>query len=102
MAENGFPTSGVELTHILVTADIDRARSFYKGVLGASVYRQYGGDSCVLQFQGSWLLLVTGGEVRASGRFQLGEPFHDDPRTGLSPGIQHPQCPGRRFSDASP
>jgi catechol 2,3-dioxygenase-like lactoylglutathione lyase family enzyme len=29
--------------------------------LGATVYREYGGTSCVLNFQGSWLLLVTGG-----------------------------------------
>lgn len=30
-------------------------------MLGAEVYREYGGTSCVLRFQGSWLLLVTGG-----------------------------------------
>jgi len=29
--------------------------------LGATVYREYGGTSCVLSFQGTWLLLVTGG-----------------------------------------
>ena len=56
-----FPGEGVELTHILVVSDVDRARDFYRDVLGATVYREYGGTSCVLQFQGSWLLLVTGG-----------------------------------------
>jgi len=56
-----FPTDGVELTHILVVSDLDRARVFYRDVLGATVYREYGGTSCVLQFQGAWLLLVTGG-----------------------------------------
>jgi catechol 2,3-dioxygenase-like lactoylglutathione lyase family enzyme len=56
-----FPTDGVELTHILVISDLDRARVFYRDVLGATVYREYGGTSCVLQFQGAWLLLVTGG-----------------------------------------
>ena len=56
-----FPTEGVELTHLLVISDLDRARAFYRDVLGASVYREYGGTSCVLQFQGAWLLLVTGG-----------------------------------------
>lgn len=56
-----FPTDGVELTHILVVSDLERARTFYAGVLGASVYAEYGGTSCVLSFQGSWLLLVTGG-----------------------------------------
>ena len=56
-----FPRAGVELTHILVVADLARARAFYRDVLGASVYREYGGTSCVLRFQGAWLLLVTGG-----------------------------------------
>jgi catechol 2,3-dioxygenase-like lactoylglutathione lyase family enzyme len=56
-----FPVEGMELTHILVVAEIDRSRSFYRDVLGATVYREYGGTSCVLQFLGTWLLLVTGG-----------------------------------------
>jgi catechol 2,3-dioxygenase-like lactoylglutathione lyase family enzyme len=59
--EDRFPTKGVEITHILVVAGLERARPFYRDVLGATVYREYGGTSCVLQFQGSWLLLVTGG-----------------------------------------
>ena len=57
-----FPTDGMELTHILVVSDANRARDFYRDVLGATVYREYGGTSVVLKFQGSWLLLVTGGE----------------------------------------
>ncbi len=56
-----FPTEGMELTHILVVADLDRARTFYRDVLGAEVYREYGGTSCVLRAFGTWLLLVTGG-----------------------------------------
>jgi catechol 2,3-dioxygenase-like lactoylglutathione lyase family enzyme len=56
-----FPTDGMALTHILVVADIERSRAFYVDVLGASVYREYGGSSCVLQAFGTWLLLVTGG-----------------------------------------
>jgi catechol 2,3-dioxygenase-like lactoylglutathione lyase family enzyme len=56
-----FPTAGVELTHLLVVADLTRSRAFYRDVLGATVYREYGDTSCVLQFQGCWLLLVTGG-----------------------------------------
>ncbi|MFC2030647.1 VOC family protein [Chloroflexota bacterium] len=59
--EVGFPSEGMALTHILVTSDLESARDFYCEVLGATVYRQYGGTSCVLQFQSSWLLLVTGG-----------------------------------------
>lgn len=56
-----FPTAGMELTHILVVTDIERSRSFYADVLGATVHREYGGTSCVLQAFGTWLLLVTGG-----------------------------------------
>ena len=56
-----FPTAGMELTHILVVSDLTRARTFYTEVLGATLYREYGGSSSVLEFQGSWLLLVTGG-----------------------------------------
>ena len=51
----------MELTHILVVGDLARARSFYVDVLGAEVYRDYGGTSCVLRAFGTWLLLVTGG-----------------------------------------
>src|SRR5437763_16171384 len=61
MAENKFPTKGVALTILLVVSDMDRSRHFYRDVLGATVYREYGGTSCVLSFQGTWLVLVTGG-----------------------------------------
>ncbi len=56
-----FPGDGVELTTLLVVTDIERSRWFYRDVLGATVFREYGGTSCVLNFQGKWLLLVTGG-----------------------------------------
>jgi catechol 2,3-dioxygenase-like lactoylglutathione lyase family enzyme len=49
------------LTHLLVVGDVIRSRDFYQNVLGAEVYREYGGTSCVLRFLGTWLLLVTGG-----------------------------------------
>lgn len=57
-----FPSEGMALTHILVISNLERARTFYTDVLGATLYREYDGSSCVLSFQGSWLLLVTGGE----------------------------------------
>jgi catechol 2,3-dioxygenase-like lactoylglutathione lyase family enzyme len=56
-----FPADGMELTHILVVDDIERSRAWYRDVLGAALYREYGGDSAVLTFLGNWLLLVTGG-----------------------------------------
>ena len=57
-----FPTKDMELTHILVISDLERSRPFYRDILGAEIVREYGGTSCVLRFQGAWLLLVTGGE----------------------------------------
>jgi catechol 2,3-dioxygenase-like lactoylglutathione lyase family enzyme len=51
----------VAITHILVVSDATRSRDFWVDVLGAELYREYGGTSVVLIFAGSWLLLVTGG-----------------------------------------
>ena len=56
-----FPVEGVEITLLLVVEDIVRSRAFYTGVLGATLFREYEGTSAVLEFQGKWLLLVTGG-----------------------------------------
>jgi catechol 2,3-dioxygenase-like lactoylglutathione lyase family enzyme len=60
MAEE-FPVEGVELTFLLVVSDLSESVRFYRDVLGAELFREYGGTSAVFQFQGSWLLLVTGG-----------------------------------------
>jgi catechol 2,3-dioxygenase-like lactoylglutathione lyase family enzyme len=56
-----FPTEDMALTHLLVVSDVERSRDWYSDVLGASIYREYGGTSVVLQLLGNWLLLVTGG-----------------------------------------
>src|SRR5437868_15081498 len=56
-----FPTDGMEATLLLVVRDIERSRAFYRDVLGAELYREYGGTSAVFRFLGTWLLLVTGG-----------------------------------------
>ena len=53
--------AGVAVTHILVVSDPARSRDFWVGVLGAELYREYGGTSVVLRFAGTWLLLVSGG-----------------------------------------
>lgn len=58
---SGFPEEGMELTQLLVVSDIQRSRTFYRDVLGATVHREYGGTSVVLRFLDTWLLLVTGG-----------------------------------------
>ena len=60
-----FPTADMALTHILVVADVGVARDWYRDVLGATLFREYGGTSAVFDFNGTWLLLVTGGEPTA-------------------------------------
>jgi catechol 2,3-dioxygenase-like lactoylglutathione lyase family enzyme len=60
-----FPSDTMELIHILVVADLERARTFYRDVVRAEIYREYGGTSCVLRAFGAWLLLVTGGPPTA-------------------------------------
>jgi catechol 2,3-dioxygenase-like lactoylglutathione lyase family enzyme len=69
-----FPTGDMALTHILVVSDVPRSRGWYTDVLGAELFREYGGDSAVLSFNGAWLLLVNGGE-----------PTEDKPGVTLAP-----------------
>ena len=71
---SGFPTAGMELTRLLVVADVARSTAWYRDVLGASVVREYGGTSVVLEWLGSWLLLVTGGG-----------PTRDKPKVSFAP-----------------
>ncbi len=60
-----FPDPDVVMTQILVVSDLDRSRTWWVDVLGAALYREYGGTSAVLTFAGSWILLVTGGDPTA-------------------------------------
>ena len=45
----GFPTEGMEATLLLVVGDIERSVAFYRDVLGAELYREYGGTSAVVE-----------------------------------------------------
>lgn len=62
MSQQDFPTPDMALTTILVVSDMKKSMTFYIDILGAELYREYGGTSAVFQFLGSWILLVTGGE----------------------------------------
>ena len=53
------------VTHMIVVSDIERSKSWYLNVLGCSLYGEYGGTSVVLDWNGSWFLLVTGGAPTA-------------------------------------
>ena len=72
--QDDFPSDEMALTHILVVSEIPRSRAFYVDVLGATLYREYGGTSLVLRFLGNWLLLVIGGG-----------PTEDKPTVTFSP-----------------
>ena len=61
MSENQNPFEDSALTTILVVTDMAAAKTFYLDMLGAKVFREYGGDSIVLEFLDNWLLLVTSG-----------------------------------------
>jgi lactoylglutathione lyase len=57
----GFPapSEGFVLTHLLIVADQDRSREFYRNVLGAEVIRER--DPVALRLSNSWLIINTGG-----------------------------------------
>lgn len=57
--KNPFEESA--LTTILVVTDMTRSKSFYLDVLGATLFREYSGDSMVIEFLNNWILLVTPG-----------------------------------------
>jgi catechol 2,3-dioxygenase-like lactoylglutathione lyase family enzyme len=61
MAPDPFPAEATDLTRLLVVADIERSKTWYRDVLGAEIVGEFGGTSVVAKFVGSWLLLVTGG-----------------------------------------
>ena len=58
---NNNPFEDSALTTILVVSDLSKSKSFYVNVLGAKIFREYGGDSLILEFLHNWLLLVTPG-----------------------------------------
>ena len=51
MSDQGFPADGVEMSVLLVVNDSERARAFYRDVLGATDLREYGGTSAVSRFR---------------------------------------------------
>ena len=89
---NRFPSEGMELTHILVVSDIKVSRIFYEDLLGSEVINEYGGTSCVLKFQGAWLLLVTGGGPTEDKPEVTFEPPENLNRVSHSITIRVPDC----------
>src|SRR5262249_61103676 len=72
------PKEGFVITHVLVVADPDRSREFYRELLGGQVLAER--DPVIMKVANTWLTLVTGGG-----------PTDDKPGVSLSP----PAAPGR-------
>lgn len=87
-----FPVDGVELTQLLVVTDLDRSKQFYGGVLGAELYREYGGTSAVFSFAGCWLLLVTGGAPTEDKPTVTFAPPEDPDRVSHQLTMRVPDC----------
>lgn len=87
-----FPTPDMALTHILVVSDIAASVAWYRDVLGAALFREYGGTSAVFDFNGSWLLLVTGGDPTDDKPGVVFESPIDPDRIGHAFTIRVPDC----------
>lgn len=87
-----FPTEDMPLTTIVVVSDLDRSTSWYRDVLGAELYREYGGTSAVFQFNEAWLLVVTGGEPTPDKPTVTMAPPADPDRVSTSFTIKVPDC----------
>jgi lactoylglutathione lyase len=72
------PEEGFVITHVLVVADQDRSREFYRSLLRGQVLLER--DPVIMKVANTWLTLVTGGG-----------PTDDKPGVSLSP----PADPGR-------
>jgi catechol 2,3-dioxygenase-like lactoylglutathione lyase family enzyme len=59
--KNDNPFENSELTTILVVSDLGKSKSFYVDMLGAKIFREYGGNSLVLEVLNNWILLVLPG-----------------------------------------
>jgi catechol 2,3-dioxygenase-like lactoylglutathione lyase family enzyme len=88
-----FPSEGMELTHILVVTELERAVRFYRDVLGAELVREYGGSSAVFSFAGAWLLLVTGGGPTPDKPEVEFASVEDPSRVSHAMTIRVPSCP---------
>ena len=53
------PEEGFVITHVLVVADQDRSREFYRSLLGGQVLLER--DPVIMKVANTWLTLVTGG-----------------------------------------
>jgi catechol 2,3-dioxygenase-like lactoylglutathione lyase family enzyme len=53
------PTSGIVLTHFIVSDDVERSRRFYTDVLGGETV--YDGEPSIVQLANTWVIINVGG-----------------------------------------
>ena len=53
------PKEGFVITHVLVVADLERSREFYRSLLGGQVLVER--DPVIMKVANTWLTLTTGG-----------------------------------------
>jgi len=75
-----------ELTTILVVSNMAVSKSFYIDILGAQLFREYGGTSTVLKFLNNWILLVTSGG-----------PTKDKPEISFNP-LENPKSVSHSYT----
>jgi len=87
-----FPASASAVTHMIVVSDLARSKAWYLDVLGCSLYGEYGGTSVVLDLNGTWLLLVTGGGPTADKPDVHLDALPDPSRVSRSTIFRVPDC----------
>lgn len=59
MPEFPAPEEGIVLTHFIVSADLERTRAFYEGVLGGKVVME--GEPTIFKLANAWVIANVGG-----------------------------------------
>jgi len=89
---HNFPTTGVELMHLLVISDYLRSVTFYRDVLGATIMHEMPGTLCFMHFAGSKIILsVPGGPTKDKPTVTFAYPTDSDHVTGELT-IRVPDC----------
>ena len=53
------PSEGIVLTHFVISADVERSRHFYVGVLGGEAVME--GEPTIVKLANSWIIINVGG-----------------------------------------
>jgi catechol 2,3-dioxygenase-like lactoylglutathione lyase family enzyme len=59
VAEFPAPSTGIAVTHFIVSDDVPRSVAFYAGVLGGEVVME--GEPTIVQLANSWIIINVGG-----------------------------------------